>query len=253
MSPRGNNGREVIRFDRVEKSFGKQKVLDSVSFGVARGSAFCLMGKSGVGKSVTLKLLIGLLQPDAGRVVVEGKNIPDLSPVELNRVRRRMGFLFQQAALFDSLSLGENVAFPLKRHTDLSTAEIQERAKQRLAQVGLGDHYDKMPAALSGGMRKRAGLARALAMDPEVLLVDEPSAGLDPITAAEIDDLLLKLKSEAGTTMVLVTHNIPSARRIGDRLAFLYNSKILEEGTAQELEESDNDLVRRFMTSRTGG
>lgn len=243
---------DLVRFRDVDKAFGSQKILDNVSFSVPRGDAFCLLGRSGVGKSVTLKLLIGLLRPDGGEIMVDGNNVAELSRSDLSRVRKRIGFLFQHSALFDSISLGENVAFPLRRHSDLSPSEIREESRSKLEQVGLGDHYDKMPSELSGGMRKRAGLARALAMNPEVLLVDEPSAGLDPITANEVDELLVQLK-ERETTMVVVTHNIPSARRVGDELAILHEGTIVARGTPDELEASDNEMVHKFMSSRTGG
>ena len=243
----------MIRFEKVNKSFGAQAVLRDVSFEVAPGTAFCLLGRSGVGKSVTLKLLIGLLRPDSGAVVVDGENVPELPRRQLNRLRRKMGFLFQQAALFDSLSLGENVAFPLRRHKTSSESEMRGHIERVLDQVGLTGFYDKMPAELSGGMRKRAGLARALAMEPAVLLIDEPSAGLDPITSAEIDELLLRQKREAKTTMVVVTHNIPSARRIGDRLAILFEGSILAGGTVDELENSDSEFVQNFLHSTSGG
>lgn len=243
----------VIRFRGVEKSFGSQKVLDDVSFDVLPGNAFCLLGRSGVGKSVTLKLLIGLLRPDRGEVILEGENVPELDRNALSRLRKRMGFLFQHAALFDSISLGENVAFPLRRHSRMKDSEIEEKARSKLESVGLGDHYDKMPSELSGGMKKRAGLARALAMDPSVLLVDEPSAGLDPITATEIDELLVGLKKAEHTTLVVVTHNIPSARRLGDELAILHEGVILARGAPGEVEKSEHEVVRKFMGSSTGG
>jgi phospholipid/cholesterol/gamma-HCH transport system ATP-binding protein len=163
-----------------------------------------------------------------------------------------MGFLFQNAALFDSITVGENVAFPLRRHTDWPESKIREVAKARLADVGLENDFDKMPADLSGGMRKRAGLARAMALDPDILLVDEPSAGLDPITSGEIDKLLVKLK-EKGTTLVVVTHNIPSARRIGDQLALLHEGRVIARGPAEELDRSDEPLVRAFMRSEGAG
>jgi phospholipid/cholesterol/gamma-HCH transport system ATP-binding protein len=168
-------------------------------------------------------------------------------------VRRKIGFLFQNAALFDSISVGENVAFPIRRHTDLPDEQVRSRAREKLAAVGLQDEYDKMPAALSGGMRKRAGLARALALDPRILLVDEPSAGLDPITAAEIDELLLDLKRRGGVTLIVVTHNIPSARQLGDRLLMLHEGRIVAQGSADDLDRSDNELVRSFMSSRHAG
>jgi phospholipid/cholesterol/gamma-HCH transport system ATP-binding protein len=243
---------EAIKLDHVTKSFDDHKVLDDVSIDVEEGSAFCLLGRSGTGKSVTLKHIIGLLRPDAGHVFVRGKDVAALSGRELSDVRRSMGFLFQNAALFDSISVGENVAFPLRRHTDWPDAKIREVARTKLAEVGLEEDYDKMPGDLSGGMRKRAGLARAMALDPDILLVDEPSAGLDPITAGEIDDLLVERK-KSGTTLVVVTHNIPSARHIGDELAVLHEGRVIARGTAEELDKSDDEIVRAFMTSRGGG
>jgi len=243
---------EAIKLDHVTKSFDDHKVLDDVSIDVEEGSAFCLLGRSGTGKSVTLKHIIGLLRPDAGHVFVRGKDVAALSGRELSDVRRSMGFLFQNAALFDSISVGENVAFPLRRHTDWPDAKIRDVARAKLAEVGLEDDFDKMPAELSGGMRKRAGLARAMALDPDILLVDEPSAGLDPITACEIDDLLVERK-KSGTTLVVVTHNIPSARHIGDELAVLHEGRVIARGTAEELDKSEDEIVQAFMKSRGGG
>jgi len=243
----------LIRFESVSKSFGSKRILQDVSFDIARGSAFCILGRSGTGKSVTLKLMIGLLRPEQGKIFVESQEITALNVRELPPIRKTMGFLFQNAALFDSLSVGENVAFPLRRHTDKPEADIQDRARQKLAQVGLEHEYEKMPADLSGGMRKRAGLARALALDPSILLVDEPSAGLDPMTSSEIDNLLLKLKSERDTTLVVVTHNIPSARRIGDELVVLHEGHFIAYGTAEELDRSEHPVVQQFMHSEGGG
>jgi phospholipid/cholesterol/gamma-HCH transport system ATP-binding protein len=243
----------AIRFEHVTKSFGKQRVLDDISFGVLERTAFCIMGRSGTGKSVTLKQIIGLIKPDRGQIFVEDQEITALSPSELTKVRKKMGFLFQNAALFDSISLGENVAFPLRRHTKLSEEEIRRAVEEKLAMVGLENQYEKMPSELSGGMKKRAGLARALAMQPSILLVDEPSAGLDPITTDEIDELLLHLKESEGVTIVLVTHNIPSARRIGDVLAMLHDGRIVAQGTVAELESSTDPVVQAFMRSEHGG
>jgi phospholipid/cholesterol/gamma-HCH transport system ATP-binding protein len=246
-------GTAAVRLEHVSKAFGSRKVLDDVTFDVAAGCGFVIMGRSGTGKSVTLKHIIGLIRPDQGKVFVDADEISALAGPELSRVRKRIGFLFQNAALFDSISVGENVAFPMRRHTDLSDADIRARAKEKLESVGLDKEYDKMPAALSGGMRKRAGLARALALDPKILLIDEPSAGLDPITADEIDDLLLGLKEHAGATLIIVTHNIPSARKLGDTLAMLHEGKIIARGTGEELDRSDNEMVRAFMTSQHAG
>jgi phospholipid/cholesterol/gamma-HCH transport system ATP-binding protein len=242
----------AVRLDHVSKAFDSRRVLQDLSFEVAPGQAFCILGRSGTGKSVTLKHIIGLLQPDAGRIFVEDDEITGLKGAALGRVRRRMGFLFQNAALFDSITVGENVAFPMRRHSDLADDEIRSRARQKLAAVGLEDDYDTMPSDLSGGMRKRAGLARAMALDPSILLVDEPSAGLDPITSAEIDDLLLARKRQ-GTTLVVVTHNIPSARTLGDELMLLHEGGIAAQGTTAELERSSDGLVRAFMRSEAGG
>ena len=246
-------GSLAVRLEHVTKSFGARKVLDDVSLDVPARSAFIILGRSGTGKSVTLRHIIGLMRPDSGRVFVEDDEISRLSGADLVRVRKKIGFLFQSAALFDSISVGENVAFPLRRHTKLSDPEIRQRAGEKLKAVGLDNEYDKMPGSLSGGMRKRAGLARAMALDPPILLVDEPSAGLDPITADEIDELLLRQKQNDGTTLVVVTHNIPSARRLGDELVMLHQGRITARGTPRELEQSNNEIVRAFMKSQHGG
>ena len=243
---------DAIRLENVSKAFDDHAVLRSVSLSVPAGRACCILGRSGTGKSVTLKHVVGLIRPDAGHIYVEGEEITRLPARGIARVRRRMGFLFQNAALFDSISVGENVAFPLRRHTRLRDREIRERAQAKLRDVGLESVYDRMPAELSGGMRKRAGLARAMALDPSILLVDEPSAGLDPITSHEIDELLLA-RRRAGTTLLVVTHNIPSARVLGDRLIVLEGGRIVAEGSVGELEASAEPLVRAFMRSQGGG
>ena len=242
----------AVRLEGVSKSFGSRKVLDDVSFEIQKAHAFCLLGRSGTGKSVTLRHIIGLVQPDAGRVFVEGRDLTGLDSRGLSGVRKRMGFLFQNAALFDSMSVGENVAFPMRRHTDWPDERIREHARAKLAEVGLEHEIDKMPADLSGGMKKRAGLARAMALDPSILLVDEPSAGLDPVTASEIDQLLVDRKRQ-GTTLIVVTHSIPSARVVADQLAMLSEGRILARGTVAEFDASDHPLVKAFMRSEGGG
>lgn len=242
----------AVRFDRVTKRFGPLVVLDEVSFDIPAGRAFCLLGRSGTGKSVTLRHIVGLVRPDAGTVFVETRDVNGLSGRELGEVRTHMGFLFQSGALFDSMSVGDNVAFPMRRHTKWSGADIRARATKKLADVGLEAAYDKMPGELSGGMKKRAGLARAMALDPAILLVDEPSAGLDPITANEIDELLVATK-RGGTTLVVVTHNIPSARVIGDDFAVLHEGRMLVHGTLPELDASQEPIVQAFMRSQGGG
>ena len=250
--PIPSDGEPAVHLDRVSKSFGSRKVLDDVSFEIPRARAFCLLGRSGTGKSVTLRHIIGLVRPDEGRVFVEGREITALDSRGLSDVRKRMGFLFQNAALFDSMSVGDNVAFPMRRHTDWPEEKIRERAKAKLAEVGLAKDFDKMPGDLSGGMKKRAGLARAMALDPSILLVDEPSAGLDPITAGEIDRLLVDRKRQ-GTTLVVVTHNIPSARIVSDELAMLSEGRIVARGTVEAFDASDDPLVQAFMRSEGGG
>jgi phospholipid/cholesterol/gamma-HCH transport system ATP-binding protein len=242
----------AVRFERVSKRFGTRPVLDDLSFEVPAGRAFCLLGRSGTGKSVTLRHIVGLVRPDSGHVFVEGRDVTRLASREMAAVRKHMGFLFQNAALFDSMSVGENVAFPMRRHTDWSETDIRDRATRKLEDVGLAQEFDKMPADLSGGMKKRAGLARAMALDPSILLVDEPSAGLDPITASEIDALLVKTK-QAGTTLVVVTHNIPSARLIGDAFGLLHEGHLLAAGAIETLDASDDPIVQAFMGSHGGG
>lgn len=243
----------AVELRHVSKSFGSRRVLDDVSLSVGAGRSICILGRSGTGKSVALKHIVGLIHPDAGSVLIEGQDITRLTSRELSIIRQRIGFLFQNAALFDSIRVGENVAFPLRRHTKLPDEEIRSRASQLLAQVGLDREYDKMPADLSGGMRKRAGLARALALEPAILLADEPSAGLDPVTAGEIDALLVELKNRSNTTLVVVTHNIPSARTIADELVFLHEGRIIERGEPSALDRSQVPLVRQFMTSGGAG
>jgi phospholipid/cholesterol/gamma-HCH transport system ATP-binding protein len=243
----------AIELRHLTKAFGERRVLDDVNLVVPAGRGVCILGRSGTGKSVTLKHIVGLMQPDAGDVLVHGEVITRLPARDLSRVRQGLGFLFQHAALFDSITVGENVAFPLRRHSSQSDMAIRARAADLLSQVGLAREYDKMPADLSGGMRKRAGLARALALDPAILLADEPSAGLDPITAAEIDQLLVDLKTRGRTTLVVVTHNIPSARAIGDELVFLHEGRIIAQGTAAALDESEHPMVAAFMQSTGAG
>jgi phospholipid/cholesterol/gamma-HCH transport system ATP-binding protein len=242
----------AIRFDRVSKAFDGRPVLQDVSLVVRRGAAFCLLGRSGTGKSVTLRHIIGLVAPDSGRVFVEGQDVTSLDRRGLASVRKRMGFLFQNAALFDSMTVRENVAFPLRRHTKLSEPEMFERVRARLAAVGLERDMDKMPSELSGGMRQRVGLARAMVLEPPILLVDEPGAGLDPITTIEIDELLLEEK-RSGATLVVVTHNIPSARILADEMALLHGGRIVAQGTAAEMDANADPLVRAFMHAQGGG
>lgn len=240
----------AIALDRVSKSFGTKQVLHEVSFTIGCGEALCILGRSGTGKSVTIKLMIALLRPDAGRVWIDGDEISGLEGAELSRVRRKVGFLFQSAALFDSLTLYDNLAIPLRRLTKKKKWEIQDTIDRVLGQVGLAGDKHKLPGELSGGMKKRAGLARALVLEPRILLVDEPSSGLDRITASEIDDLLLAQKLNRHTTMVIVTHDVHGARRVGDRFAVLEQGRLAALGKVQELENHENDIVRKLVAEQ---
>ncbi|MGH9256805.1 MAG: ABC transporter ATP-binding protein [Vicinamibacterales bacterium] len=247
-----NAGEPAVRLEGVTKSFDGRHVLDGLSLDVSPGTGVCLLGRSGTGKSVALKHIAGLMTPDGGRVFVHGRDIAALDRRGLVDVRRRIGFLFQNAALFDSVTVGENVAFPLRRHTRWPNWKIHDIAQAKLAEVGLAETFDTLPAELSGGMKKRAGLARAMALDPDLLLVDEPSAGLDPITADEIDRLLVGLK-RTGTTLVMVTHNMASARHVADELTLLHGGRLVARGTAEQLDRSDDPLVCAFMRSAGAG
>ncbi len=248
---RGDPDDAAIAFEQVDKAFNGRKVLDKVSFSVARGETLCILGRSGTGKSVTLKLMIGLLKADAGNVLVEGADMATLDEDGLVKVRRKMGFLFQSAALFDSFSLNQNLALPLHRlDRTKSPDEINRAVDETLRQVGLEKDGEKMPVALSGGMQKRAGLARALILKPEILLVDEPTSGLDRVTAGEIDDLLMKVKTERHTTMVIVTHDTHGARKIGDKFAVLDQGRLLAFGTPEELEVKQDNKLQQFISER---
>src|ERR1700693_5493130 len=239
----------AVALDHVSKSFGERQALRDVNLSVAPRETICIVGRSGTGKSVTLKLIIALIKPDAGHVWIDGEDITQLEGKELSRVRRKMGFLFQNAALFDFLTLYDNLALPLRRLTRKSDREIDEIIDRVLHQVGLGGDREKMPLELSGGMKKRAGLARALVLEPEILMVDEPSSGLDRITASEIDDILIEQKRR--TTMIIVTHDVHGARRIGDRFAVLDQGRLAALGKPEELEEHENETVRKLVTERT--
>jgi phospholipid/cholesterol/gamma-HCH transport system ATP-binding protein len=239
----------AIAFREVSRSFGGRTVLNNVSFEVAPGEAFCLLGRSGMGKSVTLKLTIGLMQPDSGAICVQNDNIVGMDEDGLSKVRSRIGFLFQSAALFDSFSLHDNLAVPLKRlRAKTPDEEIESIVQKNLDDVGLGKDGRKMPAELSGGMRKRAGLARALMLGPSILLIDEPVSGLDRVTASEIDDLLLRVRKRDNTTMVIVTHDTREARRLGDRVGILDNGNLIAIGGMDELARNQNALVRALVS-----
>jgi phospholipid/cholesterol/gamma-HCH transport system ATP-binding protein len=238
----------AVTLDHVSKSFGERQVLRDVNLSVAPRETVCIVGRSGTGKSVTLKLIIALIKPDAGHIWIDGEDITQLEGKKLSSVRRKMGFLFQNAALFDFLTLYDNLALPLRRLTHKSDQEIEEIIDRVLHQVGLGGDQGKMPLELSGGMKKRAGLARALVLEPEILLVDEPNSGLDRITASEIDDLLIEQKRR--TTMIIVTHDVHGARRIGDRFAVFDQGRLAALGKPQDLEENESETVRKLVTEK---
>jgi phospholipid/cholesterol/gamma-HCH transport system ATP-binding protein len=243
----GQEDRSVVRLQGLRKSFGEQKVLDGIDLEIAQGETLAVLGRSGTGKSVLLKLIVGLQKPDSGSVQVHHEEIPALERVKLNEVRKKIGFLFQEGALYDSLTIEENVAFPLRRHTQMSSSERNDRVQQLLSQVGMDKDSRKMPSEISGGMKKRVGLARALALEPDVLLFDEPTAGLDPITATEIEEMILALQKKRKTTSIVVTHDLHGAQTVADRLALIHEGKILIQGTFDQLQQSDEPFVREFL------
>ncbi len=231
----------------LRKRYGDKVILDGLDFEIDRGETFVILGRSGSGKSVTLRLLNGLEKPDSGRVVFDGTEISALAESELFPVRRRMAMLFQSGALFDSMTVLENVAFPMREHTSIDDLEIAERVAAKLALVGLEGIEDRLPSALSGGMKKRVALARSLALDPEVVLFDEPTTGLDPITSATIANLVRSSQRQLGATFVVVTHDIPLARRVGDRIAFLDGGRFRFQGTWEQADATDDRLLAAFL------
>src|SRR5437867_896102 len=231
-----------IAIKDLHKAFDGQKVLDGVTLQVVRGETVAVLGRSGGGKSVLLKLLIRLQTSDAGSVRIAGQEITSVDEEQLNDVRKKIGFLFQQAALYDSLTVEENVAFPLSRHAKMSTQEQKKRARELLADVGMDRDLEKLPSQISGGMQKRVGLARALSLDPEILLFDEPTAGLDPITAAEIGQLIVELKQKRRLSAIVVTHDVHGAKTYSDRMVLLHEGKIQAEGTFEEFQRSKDDF-----------
>lgn len=237
----------MIKLIDLNMKYGEHVILHDVNLTIKKGETLAVVGPSGTGKSTLLKLLIGLARPTGGQVWVDGKEISRMKDKELDEARLGMGMVFQYSALFDSMSVGENVAFGLRQHTDMGEDDIRRIVEERLAGVGLAGLADAMPNELSGGMKKRVGLARALAFKPNIILYDEPSSGLDPIMARKIDELILETQKEFGVTSVVVTHDMESTYRIADRIAVLYEGRFVQIGTPDEIRESDHPYVRQFV------
>ena len=241
------NADPLVRIDAVHKAFGSLVVLDGVSIDFARGQTTVILGPSGTGKSVLLKHIVGLLQPDQGAVYFENENVSDLSETGLVEMRKRIGFLFQMGALFDSMTVGGNVEFPLREHTDLTRTDRRAKVERALEMVGLGGTARKMPGELSGGQKKRVALARAIVLEPALVLYDEPTTGLDPIRSDVINELILQLSKQLGITSIVVTHDMVSANKIADRMILLYHGSILADGDPEHFAQSDDERVQRFI------
>jgi phospholipid/cholesterol/gamma-HCH transport system ATP-binding protein len=244
---------DAIEFVEVHKTFGRNHVLRGLNMGLPAGKISMIIGPSGTGKSVCIKHIVGLLYPDEGDVLVQGVSIPSLSDEELFALRRKFGVLFQDGALFGSLNLYDNVAFPLRQHTEKGEDEIAEIVNRRMREVGLGGEGAKMPNELSGGMRKRAGFARSLVLDPEIVLFDEPDSGLDPVRTALLCELIKEVHAENGGCYVVITHDIMSARRVAEYLVVLWKGRVVESGPAEDLFASENPFVRQFLSGESAG
>ena len=240
----------MIRFENITKVLGGKTVLDNISFEVSAGETFVIVGLSGAGKSVTLKHMIRLMQPDSGNVLIDGEAIDDLGRTALQAVRTKFGVLFQSAALLQWMSVKDNVALPLREHTKMGEGEIEQIVAEKLRLLNLSDAGDKFPAELSGGMQKRVGLARAIIMNPKMVLYDEPTSGLDPVTSRRIDNLIVDMRKELGITSVVVTHDLHSALAIGSRIMMLHQGKIVENATPEEFIHSKDETVRSFLESQ---
>jgi phospholipid/cholesterol/gamma-HCH transport system ATP-binding protein len=237
----------IIEFRGVHKIFNHTPVLSGMDLAIRPAETLTIIGGSGTGKSVTLKLIVGLIKPEAGQVLIEGEDIAPLTEDQLLRVRRKIGLVFQSSALFDSLSVAENIAYPLREHTAMSEGEIRDRVRETLSLVGLEDLEQHDPADLSGGMRKRVALARAIALVPRIILYDEPTTGLDPTNTEKINELIVGMEEKLGVTSVVVTHDMRSAFKVSDRIALLYQGQIVAVGTPREIESSDLPLVHQFI------
>jgi len=244
---------DAVEFVDVHKAFGRNKILRGLNMGIPEGMISMILGPSGTGKSVCIKHMVGLLYPDEGDILVHGESVPNMTDDELFEMRKKFGVLFQDGALFGSMNLYDNTAFPLRQHTDKSEEEIGEIVRRRLREVGLGAAEDKMPNELSGGMRKRAGFARALVLDPDIVLFDEPDSGLDPVRTALLCELIQEIHEENGGAYTVITHDIMSARRVAEFICVLWKGRIVESGPAEELFNSDNAFVRQFLSGESQG
>jgi len=243
----------MIKLVDVHKSFGKQRVLDGLSLDIDDGQTTVIIGRSGGGKSVLLKHMIGLLKPDSGQIWIDNVDIAKLNEKGLNDVRKKFGMLFQEAALFDSMTVGDNVAFPLREHTKLKDREIGQIVADRLSAVGLSGVEEKMPSQLSGGMRKRVGLARAIALHPQIVLFDEPTTGLDPVMTEAINELIIQTQKNFKLTCVVISHDIQSIFRIGHKIAMLYEGQIIQQGTPDDIRSSENPVIKQFLAGSIEG
>ncbi len=247
------DGKWSVRCVDVHKRLGGLPVLNGLNVTIPDDTITVVLGPSGTGKSVLIKHIIGLMFPDSGNIIVQGQSVPSLTMPDLLSLRRRIGVLFQDGALFGSMSVFDNVAFPLRQHTDMSEVRIAEVVKQRLSDVGLSEAINDAPSQLSGGMRKRAGFARALVMEPDIVIFDEPDSGLDPVRTALLCELIQEMHSALGGTYIVVTHDIASARRIGEYIALLWKGRIVESGDAQKMFSSENQFVRQFLSGSAEG
>ena len=242
-----NTDETVVQIEHLKKSFGTNHVLVDINLNIKKGENVVVLGKSGSGKSVLIKCLVGLIEPDDGKIIVFDKNMMELDNKELNAMRKKIGFLFQSGALYDSMSVRENLAFPLRDAKDLSKEDITKLIEEALANVGLSESIDKSPVELSGGMRKRLGLARTLILKPDIMLYDEPTTGLDPITSKEISELILKVQKQNNTSSIIITHDMPCAKITANRIVVFKEGQIAAEGTYEELEKSEDDWIRSFF------